>query len=194
MKKLFHLGMVTFLAIAISSCSKSKEDLNIASTEKLTRTGNFSRFIIHATPLVTVNPNSVWGLTNFYGSINQPQVMPLADPANSMLYASSGQFAVFYLLVDGQLTSVPGGGILELTDETTDIKTPPYKMLPDYLIADYPVTPPSALAGQRFMFGIVPLSELTAFDGHQVKLYAEAYTDIDVYSAELLHAFTFYAQ
>lgn len=189
MKKLFHLGALAFIVISISSCSKSTNEL-VQPNSNLTIEKNF--LTSHSKRSLTSHPSSIWGISSFYPAINQPVSIPLGDPANSIIYDDgSGQNAVFYVLVDDPAGALPNAGILQLTDETTGVTTPLYKMLSNDFVGYYPVTPPVELDGKFYLFGIVPLSDINSFNGHKVTLYAEQYVGGATYATQLSDAFTY---
>src|SRR5258705_6264500 len=88
MKKLIHLGVFAIIAITVSSCSKSTNDL--VAKEKETP----------ALPKHDMNPTSpddyshAW--SSIYSFINQPVTLKLGDPDNNLF---TGDIVVFYVLL-----------------------------------------------------------------------------------------------
>jgi hypothetical protein len=182
MKKLVHLGIVAILAITVSSCSKSTNELVVTEKESI----KASRLPNQGMNSTFASENFVDGMTKFFPFINQPFDLELANPDS---YLQEGEFPVIYVrLAPAFAIDPPGEATLTTSDDGTGLDIQAYSLI-SYTEADsYGLKIPEGLNGQPFMFAIVELTPV--YSGKVVALHSEITVNGETSVSQLDHAFT----
>lgn len=145
MKNLFRLSVVVLLTGAISSCTKSSNEL----TEPGSATGNAK--IGRSRESATAE---AW--TKIFPGLTQPRETVLGNP-DSYLY--DGDQAVFYVLLSTEVVSDAFIGSLTLTDFATGTPIQTFNMLPNTDPAAAGLQVPEEITQSQlpFMFAIIDI-------------------------------------
>jgi hypothetical protein len=176
MKKLIHLGMFAIIAITVSSCSKSTNDLVVNETP--------------GSPKHEMNPilpdDHSHGWSALYPFINQPVTLQLGDPDN---YLSVGDIVVFYvLLADDGVVDEASNATLSLMDFYNGGYIQSYPFIRGAEAEAYGVLVPDDLAGKSFMFSVVELDD--RYTDKTITLRSDIDLNEMSTAAKLDHAFT----
>ena len=149
MKKLFHLGMIAFIVLMLSSCSKSAGDL--VANEKASTTQ-----VAKMIPGNQLNdPIFTSQLSKFYPFINQPEDMEIGDNGAAI---STGQLAVFYVILSQDVANeIPLSATLSTIDDATGQILETYNLISYRDVGTVDAMVPDELAGTPFMVALVNL-------------------------------------
>ena len=176
MKKLIHLGMFAIIAITVSSCSKSTNDLVVKETSQSPKHD--------MNPILPVDYSHEW--SSIYSAINQPITLQLGDPDNNLF---TGDIVVFYvLLADDGAVDEASNATLNLMDYYTSGYIQSYPFIPGSETEAYGVIVPEDLAGRSFMFSVVELDD--RYTDKTITLRSDINLNEITTAAKLDHAFT----
>ncbi len=195
MKTIFHLGMIAFLGLSISSCSKSGSDLVTNSGAQVTNSAQKSSSLPATTQITTSKIRGHYGSNHndfvfdaiqIYPSIIQPYPEPLG---NSDSYLHPGDVAVFFVTISPDYADqVMTNPFLNAVDDATGQVVNTYQ-LNTYVNSPFAaVQLPSDLAGQPVMYAVVNIDN--SFNLTTISLHAEATFTNNTGVADLSHAFS----
>lgn len=172
MKKLFHLSIIALLAITVTSCSKSSNDL--AANGKTTAVKGLGMQIGNS-DYGTILDNE----TEIYNFINQPSELELGVPERSFISASAGyEFAVFYVIVSPDYINEPmKTATLTTADNSTGEIIATYDLINSSEANNYGVIVPDELNRVSSMFAVVRLVDLAEHLNAPINLYSEIVTE-----------------
>jgi hypothetical protein len=181
MKHLFHLGLIALLSLAITSCSKSTNDL-------LTNSTTIKKEIPQ--PIESKKSSGLMvpeeGSSKIFTFINQPYEFKLGDPDS---YLVEGETAVFYVVVSkGLLKETPLDAQFLTLDENNGDIIDKYQLHSFEEAAGYGIHVPDELTGSEFMFSIVEFNNQYA--GKTLGLHSEIFFTDHSVSADLANAFS----
>lgn len=180
MKKLFHLGMIAFTVITVSSCSKSAGDLAVnekTTNAKLAKSNPGNQ---PSGPIFTSQ------LSKFYPFINQPYDLELGDNGATI---NSGQIAVFYVILSPDVANeIPVSATLSTVDDATGQPVETYNLISYRDVGAVDATVPEELVGTPFMVALVYLGD--QYIDKTITLTADIEFNIGYAPARLERAFT----
>jgi len=182
MKKFIHLGIIACIALTISSCSKSANDMVINQKESKAESKKGSE-TESALQVQGMSPDGQSAILPF---IVQPFELKLGDMTRELPTGSTG---VFYVTLSGSFANdPPSAATFTLKDDNTGDEIETYTLIPSDEAESYGIVVPDKLVGQKFMFAIVDLGEL--YNDKAVALHSEITVNGSTSIAQFDHAFS----